>query len=58
MIQYASPSALTAVKTKRVQRAERTNPANLIGVVLNQVDAKSERYYSGKYYATYYGEGD
>lgn len=32
--------------------------ANLIGVVLNQVDVKRARYYSGKYYATYYGEGD
>ena len=32
--------------------------ANLIGVVLNNVDVKGSGYYSGKYYATYYGESD
>ena len=32
--------------------------ANLIGVVLNQMDIKGSRYYSGKYYATYYGQDD
>ena len=41
---------------KAVGQIKKTQ-ANLIGVVLNQVDVKT-RYYSGKYYATYYGEGD
>jgi len=42
---------------KAVDQIKKTQ-ANLIGVVLNQVDVKRARYYSGKYYATYYGEGD
>jgi Mrp family chromosome partitioning ATPase len=42
---------------KAVTQVKKTQ-ANLIGVVLNQVDVKRARYYSGKYYATYYGEGD
>ncbi len=42
---------------KAVEQIKKTQ-ANLIGVVLNQVDVKKARYYSGKYYATYYGEGD
>jgi capsular exopolysaccharide synthesis family protein len=32
--------------------------ANLVGVVLGQVDLKRDTYYSGKYYHTYYGEGE
>ena len=42
---------------KAVDQIKKTQ-ANLIGVVLNQVDVKRARYYSGKYYATYYGESD
>lgn len=42
---------------KAVDQINKTQ-ANLVGVVLNQVDVKRARYYSGKYYATYYGEGD
>lgn len=30
--------------------------ANIIGVVLNAVDTKRDRYYSGKYYPSYYGK--
>lgn len=43
---------------KAVNQIKKTQ-ANLIGVVLNQVDVKKAGYYSGEYYyATYYGEGD
>ncbi len=42
---------------KAVEQVKKTQ-ANLIGVVLNQVDVKRARYYSGKYYETYYGESD
>ncbi|MBW2709420.1 MAG: polysaccharide biosynthesis tyrosine autokinase [Deltaproteobacteria bacterium] len=42
---------------KAVVQIKKTQ-ANLIGVVLNQVDVKRARYSSGKYYATYYGESD
>ncbi len=42
---------------KAVDQIKKTQ-ANLIGVVLNEVDVKRARYYSERYYATYYGEGD
>jgi Mrp family chromosome partitioning ATPase len=43
---------------KRAAEQIRVAQANLIGVVLNQVDTKRDRYYSGKYYSRYYGESD
>jgi capsular exopolysaccharide synthesis family protein len=42
---------------KAVDRLKKTK-ANLIGVVFNQVDVRRTRYYSGKYYATYYGKDE
>ena len=43
---------------KKAVEQIRISQANLIGVVLNQVDFERERYYSGKYYSRYYGKSD
>ena len=43
---------------KRAAEQIRVAQANLIGVVLNKVDTKRDRYYySSKYYSSYYGKG-
>jgi len=43
---------------KRAAEQIRVAQANLIGVVLNKVDTKRDRYYSSKYYPSYYGKGE
>jgi len=43
---------------KKAAEQIRVTQANLIGVVLNQVDTKRDRYYSSKYYPNYYGKGE
>ncbi len=42
---------------KAVEQIKATQ-ANIMGVVLNAVDTRRDRYYSSNYYPSYYGKGD